>query len=141
MSGLFSKPTTPAVTPAPPMPIVDQVQVDRNAADLLRRRQHALVHAAGNQNLRLAAAFAEITQQLDAIRTGHLQIEHHHRGLKFLHGATERVRLGHALGFEAKTGRGLRDELAEVGLIVDDQQFVGWLRRHGPPYQGHGGFE
>jgi hypothetical protein len=39
MSGLFSKPKTPAVTPAPPMPVVDQVQVDRNAADLLRKRR------------------------------------------------------------------------------------------------------
>ncbi len=39
MSGLFSKPKTPAVTPAPPMPITDQVQVDRNQADLLRKRR------------------------------------------------------------------------------------------------------
>lgn len=39
MSGLFSKPKTPVVTPAPPMPVVDQVQVDRNAADLLRKRR------------------------------------------------------------------------------------------------------
>lgn len=39
MAGLFSKPKTPQVTPAAPQPIVDQVQVDRNAADLLRRRR------------------------------------------------------------------------------------------------------
>lgn len=39
MSGLFSKPKAPPVTPAPVQPIVDQVQVDRNQADLLRRRR------------------------------------------------------------------------------------------------------
>jgi len=39
MSGLFSKPKAPPVTQAPPTPIVDQVQVDRNQADLLARRR------------------------------------------------------------------------------------------------------
>jgi hypothetical protein len=39
MSGLFSKPKAPPVTQAPPTPIIDQVQVDRNQADLLRRRR------------------------------------------------------------------------------------------------------
>jgi len=39
MSGLFSKPRAPVVTPAPPPPMIDQQQIDRNASDLLRRRR------------------------------------------------------------------------------------------------------
>ena len=64
-------------------------------ADLLRRGEHALIHAARDQHLRLAAALAEIAQQLDAVGAGHLQVEHDDGRLKFLHGAAERVGLGH----------------------------------------------
>jgi len=39
MAALFSKPKAPTVTPAAPQPMVDQVQVDRNQADLLRKRR------------------------------------------------------------------------------------------------------
>ena len=74
-------------------------------ADLLRRREHALIHAACDQHLRLAAALAEIAQQLDAIGAGHLQIQHHDGRLKILHGPPKRVRLRHRERFEAETGR------------------------------------
>jgi len=39
MSALFHKPKAPTVTPAAPPPVIDQMQVDRNASDLLRKRR------------------------------------------------------------------------------------------------------
>ena len=39
MSALFSKPKTPEIQPAAPLPVVDQGLVDRQASDLAKRRR------------------------------------------------------------------------------------------------------
>ena len=102
-------------------------------ADLLRGGEHALVHAACDQHLRLAAALAEIAQQLDAVGAGHLQVQHHDGRLKILHGPPELVRLRDRERLEAEAGRGLGNELAQIRLIVDHQQLVRLLRQRAPP--------
>ena len=108
-------------------------------ADLLRGGEHTLIHAARNQHLRLAAALAEIAQQLDAICAGHLQVEHHDGRLKILHGPPELIRLGDGERLEAETGRGFGDEFAQIRLIVDHQQLVPRLRQRAPPGQARAG--
>ena len=93
-------------------------------SDLLRRREDALIHAACDQHVRLAAALAEIAEQLDAIGARHLQIQHDDGRLKLLYCPTKRIGLGHRTRFEPEAGGGFGNELAQVGLIVDHQQLV-----------------
>ena len=98
--------------------------------------EHALIHAARNQHLRLAAALAEIAQQLDAVGAGHLQVEHDDGWLKVLNGAAEGFGLSHSACLKSETHRGLGNELAQIDLIVDHQQLVGGLKQRAPPDPG-----
>ena len=98
----------------------EHLQTER-VAELARARQHALVHAAREQNTGSDALTCQVAQRLDAVHAGHLQVEQDQRGLtprQLLAKARGRVGGDHVA---ADPLADLLDQLQEIGLVVDRQ--------------------
>ena len=98
----------------------DHLQSKR-VAELAGAGQHALVHAAREQDAGRDALAPHVTQRFDPIHARHLQVEQDQRGLP----ARELIakRRGRVGGdhVAADPLSDLLDQLQEIGLVVDGQ--------------------
>ncbi len=60
---------------------VPSIRKSERLAELPGAREHALVHAAREQDPRRDALPCEVAQRFDAVHAGHLQIQQDQRGL------------------------------------------------------------
>ena len=86
-----------------------------------RRREHALVETAYEDDARAAVAFREVPQQLDAVPPRHPEVEDDHVEVVAIQ-AIEIVRVRSAGGVVACASAELGDQLGELRFIVDDEQ-------------------
>ena len=98
----------------------EHLQSER-VAELARAREHALVHAAGEQDAGRDALAAHVTQRFDPIHARHLQVEQDQGRLAARQLVAKRRGGIGGDHVAADPDADLLDQLQEIGLVIDRQ--------------------
>src|SRR3954447_22333776 len=98
--------------------------------ELSRAHQNALVHAAREQNAGIAADAAEITQCLDAVHVGHLQVQENECRAALRQLITKCCSTVRSDHLAANALAHLHDELEKIDFIIDRQHQIAFTPGH-----------